>query len=279
MSEAAGDWLEADDGLRIFRREWRGVGTARAGLLSIHGLASHSGWIESLALRLNVHGITVHACDLRGHGRTGPIAGRLPGPRRLLADLEVVFDALRADVPDVPCFLLGTSLGGCLAISLAVRRPDAAGLILISPALSPSYLTRRESAGIALDLLRGGRRTVPTPRARGLMISGSKQVREKLDADPLSLSALPARAHWSALRVIQKARRDLRAVAVPVLCLQGAKDPVVSAAANRRLLEGRPDTRFVWIEEGYHDLALEPEVGGIDRLIAEWIDAPDAVRG
>jgi acylglycerol lipase len=278
LTGQAGDWLEADDGLRIYRREWRGTVAARAGLLSIHGLASHSGWIENLAARLSANGIIVHACDLRGHGHTGRVAGQLPGPNRLLADLELAFDALSSAAPDVQRFILGTSLGGCLAISLAARRPDASGLILISPALSPSYLTRLESARIAFDLLRGGRRTVATPRARGLRISGSKEVRDRLDADPLSLSALPSRSHWSALRVIQKAKRDLRRVTAPVLCFQGANDPVVSARFNRSHLEGRRNTRFVWIDEGYHDLALEPEVGGIDRIIEEWIGAQDGGR-
>jgi alpha-beta hydrolase superfamily lysophospholipase len=244
----------------------------RAALLSIHGLASHSGWIESLAVRLSAHGILVHACDLRGHGHTGRVAGQLPGPNRLLTDLELAFDALSSAAPDVPRFILGTSLGGCLAISLAARRADTAGMILISPALSPSYLSKSESARIACNLLLGGSRTVPTPRARGLEISGSKEVRDRLDADPLSLSALPARSHWSALLVIQRAKRDLGGVTVPVLCLQGAKDPVVSAQFNRRHLEGRRNTRFVWLDEAYHDLALEPDVGGIDGIITEWID-------
>lgn len=278
LTAEAGDWLVADDGLRIYRREWRATAPMRAALLSIHGLASHSGWIESLAVRLSAHGILVHACDLRGHGRTGPVAGRLPGPDRLLADLELAFDALSSAAPGVPRFILGTSLGGCLAISLAARRPDAGGLILISPALSPSYLSTGESARIALDLLRGGRRTVATPRARGLQISGSKEVRDRLDADPLSLSALPSRSHWSALLVIQQAKRDLRRVTVPVVCLQGAKDPVVSAQFNRSHLEGRRNTRFVWLDEAYHDLALEPDVGGIDRIIEAWIEEQPASR-
>lgn len=271
MTETASAWLAADDGLPIFRREWRKSSSVRAALLSIHGLASHSGWIDGLAVRLAANDIVVQACDLRGHGRTGPIPGLIPGPSRLLGDLEIALDALAEAAPGAPRFVLGTSLGACLAISLAVRRREIAGLILISPALSPSYLSRLEALSISLDLLAGGRRPVPTPRARGLMICGSQGVRDRLRDDPLSLSALPARAHWSALRIIESAKRDLGRVAAPILCLQGAKDPVVSAEYNRRRFEHRSNTTFLWLEEAYHDLALEPEVGEIDLHIERWI--------
>ena len=66
-------------------------------------------------------------------------------------------------------------------------------------------------------------------------------------------------------------------VTAPVLCFQGANDPVVSARFNRSHLEGRRNTRFVWIDEGYHDLALEPEVGGIDRIIEEKRNLADVI--
>lgn len=289
MTETSSGWLEADDGLAIFRREWRGTSSAHATLLSIHGLASHSGWVDSLATRLAARGIVVHACDLRGHGRTGPVPGQLPAPTRLLEDLDLAFDAtgegrpvipgaadrsaVQEGVARLPKFILGTSLGGCLAISLAARNPDdVAGLILISPALSPIYMSTIESVGILLDLLVGGRRRIATPRSRGLMICKSKEVRDRLEEDRLSLSALPSRAHWSAFRIIQRAKHDLARVNVPVLCLQGANDPVVSAEFNRRRFGGRPNTTFVCVEEAYHDLALEPDLGKIDARIGDWIE-------
>ncbi|MCA9726588.1 MAG: alpha/beta fold hydrolase [Candidatus Eisenbacteria bacterium] len=269
---ATTEWIAASDGLPIFCRSWEAAPNPRAEVLYVHGLASHSGWIAALASRLAAAGISVHALDLRGHGCTGPEPGRLPGPQRLLRDLETVHEVWAARRSSVPWFAMGTSLGGCLVTSFARRVPHAQrGLILISPAFDPIYLSTRESMRIAADLMGGGHMPVPTPRARGLRICGSQEVRDSLAADPFSLSTLSARAHFSALRIVTRAKRDLAGVSIPVLCLQGERDPVVSATKNRDRFADRPDTTYRSISDGFHDLGLEPDVGAIDRTVATWI--------
>lgn len=166
---------------------------------------------------------------------------------------------------------MGTSLGGCLAVSFASGRDDVACAVLISPAFEPIYLSRRETLRMRVDLLSGGTRTWPTPRARGLSICGSAEIRETLARDPLSLDQLDTRALLQAHRIVRLANRWLGRVRRPILCIQGERDPIVSADKNRMLFDRPPASEFLSIPDGYHDLGLEPSVGDIDALILTWL--------
>lgn len=269
-SFASGTETLSADGVTLAARWW-GPPSARAACLYVHGLAAHGGWIEPLATRLASAGLLVMAPDLRGHGRSGPAPGRLSGPGRNLRDLTLYWQRLRERAQNRPAFVMGTSLGGCLAVAFAAVERDVSGAVLISPAFEPIYLSRRETLRMRVDLLRGGFRTWPTPRARGLPICGSQSVREQLARDPLSLDRIDTRSLLQAHRIVRLANRWLGRACAPMLCIQGARDPVISAAKNRALFERPPQREFVTIAEGYHDLGLEPEVGNVDEIVLDWL--------
>jgi len=72
---------------------------------------------------------TLIAYDRRGFGDS-PVS---PGPYRDVDDLWAVVDR----VTDGPVWLVGSSMGGLLALDAAVTSPDrVAGLVLLSPAIS-----------------------------------------------------------------------------------------------------------------------------------------------
>lgn len=75
---------------------------------------------------------TTYAPDLRGYGRS-----RASGPFEMTRHLEDL-DALLAQHGIRECLVLGWSLGGILAMEMALRRPDVVkGLILIGTAARP----------------------------------------------------------------------------------------------------------------------------------------------
>jgi alpha-beta hydrolase superfamily lysophospholipase len=80
--------------------------------------------------RLHRMGFAVLAIDYRGFGRSD---GDLPSEARAYADAQAAWERLRALVPDPQRrFLYGHSLGGAVAIDLATRNDDVAGLIVES---------------------------------------------------------------------------------------------------------------------------------------------------
>src|SRR5688572_12087092 len=110
-------------GVRLFRRCWRPAEPARAVVANVHGLGDHSGLYPTLVDHLVSRGITVHAPDLRGNGRS-------PGQRAYVArweefreDLRCFLEVVRAEDPGRPVFLLGNSLGGLIVLEYALHYP------------------------------------------------------------------------------------------------------------------------------------------------------------
>ena len=77
-------WIDADDGTRLFCRDWLLPG-ATAAVQMVHGLGEHGGRYFSLARLFNGAGLSVRICDQRGHGNSGGVQGslhRVRGPVR-----------------------------------------------------------------------------------------------------------------------------------------------------------------------------------------------------
>ncbi|HRE14121.1 MAG TPA: alpha/beta fold hydrolase [Usitatibacteraceae bacterium] len=74
--------------------------------------------------RLGYH---VLAIDYRGFGKSTDVS---PSEQRSYEDAEAAWDWLAARAPDKPRYIVGHSLGGAIATELAVRRHDAAGVVL-----------------------------------------------------------------------------------------------------------------------------------------------------
>jgi pimeloyl-ACP methyl ester carboxylesterase len=99
-------------------------------LLYLHG----SRWSLSNNLfriaRLRGMGFSVLAIDYRGFGRSD---GELPSEAQVYADAQAAWEHLRRREPDpARRFVYGHSLGGAVAIDLATRNDDVAGLIVES---------------------------------------------------------------------------------------------------------------------------------------------------
>ncbi len=175
--------------------------------LLIHGLsASGASWWR-IGEALAAEGWFVAAPDLRGHGTAAP------------ADTYRISDYV-SDLPAGPWnFIIGHSLGGAIAASLADRLPESAieRLILLDPLLDvPDTLRAELRAGeiAELDLTE---QTLDKPhwhhRDRELKLEAVRQ------ADPRMVAAtFDDNPSWNAIAAVQRLR-------VPTLVLTG--DPAV----------------------------------------------------
>ena len=124
-----GGWLNLTRGdVPLACRDYGGEGQP---VLLLHGLAGHAEEWGQTASWLTQR-CRVVAFDARGHGRSERIPDDL-SPAAHVADTSFIIEEL--DV--VPVVLVGQSLGGLTALSLAADRPDLArGLVLVdaSPA-------------------------------------------------------------------------------------------------------------------------------------------------
>ncbi|HEY9845578.1 MAG TPA: alpha/beta hydrolase [Candidatus Caenarcaniphilales bacterium] len=100
-------------------------------LLYLHGNGANIGANVSQAYRFHQLGFSVFLIDYRGYGLSHD---KFPTEATVYQDSQVAWDYLihRRQINPDEIFLYGHSLGGAIAINLAVQHPEAAGLIVES---------------------------------------------------------------------------------------------------------------------------------------------------
>src|SRR3954453_22103573 len=120
-------------GLEIFWQSWRPP-AVRAVIPLSHGASEHSGRYEWTAERLAERGYATYALDHRGHGRSEGARAYIDRMDNVVADLDDLVHLAAERHADAPVFLLGHSMGGCVALAYAIRHQDQLdGLLLSAP--------------------------------------------------------------------------------------------------------------------------------------------------
>ena len=246
----------------------------RGSLLVIHGMGEHSGRyaeLKNIALKL---GLDVHLLDLRGHGRSQGIRGHFSSMDLLHQDLDSWLSHLvdgKKLPAHLPCFLLGHSLGGLVAITYAPKfprkplYPELSGLCLSSPALglTPLRVLQHQLA-----------KKVPLALQNLQIPSGISP--EHLTHDPEVVAAYQEDSlvhSWitpAAFLAMNEAIRSLRSVVphlgMPMLFLISGRDKVVDPVATETFCRklkvahpGRVDVRVfhTFFHEPFHELKKE----------------------
>ena len=100
-------------------------------LLYLHGSALNIGANVDAARRFNELGYSVFLISYRGYGLSD---GKFPTEEQVYADAEAAWNYLvkPKGITSKHIFIYGHSIGGAVAIDLALRHPEAAGLIVES---------------------------------------------------------------------------------------------------------------------------------------------------
>ncbi|MEG4214754.1 alpha/beta fold hydrolase [Microcoleus sp. Pol14C6] len=98
-------------------------------VLYLHGNASNVGANVEHAYRFHRLGLSVFVMDYRGYGKS---QGDFPSESQVYEDAQLAWDYLvkQRGINPNQIYLYGHSLGGAIAIDLAVRHPEAAGLVV-----------------------------------------------------------------------------------------------------------------------------------------------------
>ena len=157
------------EGAEIFCYRWAPDSKPVAAVQISHGMAEHAARYAEFAERLTQAGFVVYANDHRGHGKT---AGSLEkaghfadknGWKLTVQNLKDLNDLIRKEQGDIPCFMLGHSMGSFLARNYMHLHGDTLkGVILSGSGGTPGVVLAggRMAAKMAMVT---GKRKKPSP--------------------------------------------------------------------------------------------------------------------
>lgn len=239
-----------------------------------HGLSEHGERYEHVARAFNERGYSLWALNHRGHGRSGGRPAYIERFEDVVEDLHELFEVARAELPDRKPFLLGHSMGGCVATGYAIRHDaDLAGLVLSNPLATIKTAPGTVAVGRLLSRIapRLGVYAVP---ADG--VSKDPEVVRDYEADPLNFHGkVPARTVAVLGDEVETFPERAAAITVPVLIMYSSTDPIVAPEGSEMLAE-RVGSEDVTIRDWpglRHEILNEPERDEVIAAILDWLDA------
>jgi pimeloyl-ACP methyl ester carboxylesterase len=224
-------------------------------VLCLHGHPGKSGSMSVFTNHLSQRFQTI-APDLRGYGKSRPVA-----PFEMtdhLLDLEELMQRLQID----RCLLLGWSLGGIVALELALRFPErVSGMILVASAARPwgnhppvswqdnlftgiASIANRFNPGGEWNIETFGKRSL----YRYLVQHHTAATYEYLAAEAmpayLQTSSQATRALYSALKKGYNRIPEVAAIQCPVLVLAAEGDRHITAASSQETAQRLPHAEY-----------------------------------
>lgn len=251
-------------------------------MLLVHGLGEHSGRYEVMASWLAERGRAVHAYDQAGHGLTPGARGDVRSFDDFLDDLEFMIDRVSSESAGARPVLIGHSLGGLVATTLACERDPSIRLLVTSGpalALGPGISRARLAAGRWLGRV-WPRFSMPSalpPEA----LSRDPEVVRAYQEDPLVHSRMSAALAVGMLARIEQTADSADRIKVPMLLLHGEEDglcPVTgSCAFYAGLAEDVVASSQLRTYAGLrHEIFNEPEREQVYVDLLDWVETMEA---
>ena len=274
-------WFDSQEGLRLFSRVYAGPSADVPVVLCLHGLMRNSRDFEYLAVHLAGR-YRVVAPDVRGRGFSARDANsrnyQIP---TYIADLLLLLRGLGVARVNI----IGTSMGGLMAMVLAAMQPRLVASIVLNdvgPEIDPRGLERIRGYAGKSPPVRSWEEAVAQVRSiYGAVWPGLSDERweriarlsyranaegvPQADADPLV--AEPLRDDKAATVNLWPLWGTL--AKTPVLAIRGALSDVLSAATLARMRREKPDLAVLEVaQRGHPPLLDEPEsLAAIDGFL------------
>ena len=268
------EFLDRDNGLRIFVRSWRPPGPPRAVVAICHGVKSHSGYYHWIAEQLVANGFAVYALDLRGRGRSGGERFFVEDVSQYVDDVSALIEMAGRREGDLPLFLLGHSAGGVVSSTYVLDNQERlAGFIC------ESFAYQVYAPNVLLTVIKAISRIVPrlpVLRLKNRDFSRDPAVVALMDADPLIAGEVQPMATVAALaRVTDRLKTGFASIGCPILILHGTEDKVTRPSGSQEFHEraGSADKTLKLYDGHSHDLFNDI---GRERVLADivaWMEA------
>ncbi len=299
-------YLSADGSTNIHALCWQGESPPRAILQIAHGICDYMGRFDRFARWMAGQGFLVVGNDHLGHGsswqdpqRQG-MFGERQGWELALADMEALRARTAEEYPQLPCFLLGHSMGSFLARTYLIKYPGRLSGALLSGTGQPSprmlkggwylssLLTRlrgpdARSAFLKTVMFGAYNRPFRPNRTDFDWVCGNDEVVDAYCQDPgcqfLPTVSLCRDMMGGLLFISDPDNLTLVDKETPIFLFSGAKDPVgqfgqgVERVLQGYLAAGCTDVECKLYPDGRHEVLNEIWRETVYRDILVWLEA------
>jgi pimeloyl-ACP methyl ester carboxylesterase len=270
--------------------------------LLIMGLGTQMlAWQEDFCHELAGRGLYVVRFDNRDIGRSTHLSGRPPSVPQLLlrsrraarytlGDMADDAAGLLRELDLAPAHVIGASMGGMIAQTLAARHPQAVRSLVSIMSNTGSLRSGQPSLRVYSIFLRR------PPRGRDAYVAHMERLFATIGSRGLPQDAGDWRAiaaasydrdhdpegpgrQLAAIIAAGDRTAELRRIAAPTLVVHGSADPLVSPSGGRATARAIPKARLMSIEGMGHDLprAVWPRL--IDAIAAHALHADGRANG
>lgn len=276
------------------------VENPKAVIQIVHGMCEHSGRYDDFAQILAQNGYVVCANDHLGHGEShlghyGTFAKKAGGFDFVIEDIHTLFETVKEQYPEVPCILLGHSMGSILAALYAETYEDLDGLILMgTPA--PNKLTGLAKKILSRNVKKHGYThksklcnflmwgpeslTMEQKRRSKSWLSYNESniesfiQDEKCDfsfSDSANLELVQGLERWSSAKWGEKISD------IPILVIAGAEDPIGKNGRGprgyyKKLKKHHKKVKLKLVKRNKHEILNEYDRDDTYQYIMQWIE-------
>ena len=265
---------------------WRPVGNVAGVVQIVHGMAEYAARYAPFAEYLCSKGFVVCAEDHLGHGKTAAEKEDLgyfcggDGSELVLSDIRALNRRICAEYPDVPCIMLGHSMGSFFCRTYISRYGgELAGAVIMGTGFQPAAVTAFGKAVVrCIALFCGWRHRSRLVNALAFgsynkkcagdtpfdWLSADKGNVQRYVADPLCGVTFTCSGFLTLFSILGKACsvKAVRGVPrdLPLVLVAGADDPVggygggVKKLYNKFLAAGATDAEVILYEGCRHEI-------------------------
>lgn len=238
---------------------------ADVALILIHGLAEHSGRYTEFIKNITQN-ISVFAMDIRGHGKSVGKRGDSQSIKKVLDDVDRVYNYISSNYKFKKIGIFGHSVGGLIASLYAGQNRGVNFLVLSSPLV---YLPKK------LKILR----FLPCKMLPFVKLkkhhSESNEMLNFSRNDPLSLKKISLRTFGVFFCDGLKRLNNVK-IQCPTLLMIGKGDPLLSERTEFEIFFEKIDNKtknFVCYEESKHRIVQNANADKHTNDIIHWINS------
>ena len=257
---------------------------ARATLVLTHGMGEHSEAYVQSAASLARMGYTIHAWDLRGHGRSEGKRGHIDHFGDFTQDLSQFILYLQKNGLLKEAFaLVGHSMGGLITMKYLVEEskdgssddPKPAACVLSSPLMDVALKVPvvKDMAGRFLNHIWPSLTLYNEIKYTDL--TRDPEWLKTYEKDSLRHDKISPALYLGMIDAMKEVLANASEVKLPICVLAAGKDKIVSLAAAKTMFEhlGSSNKKMIVYEDSYHEIFNDLDRDKVFRDLSQFLQA------